>query len=105
MVTTLLVPFGMSDGTLFEPLQVPNGKACGCVCPACQRPLIARQNHATPHFAHAPGEYCAKAFETAVHLAAKQLIADRQALRLPVLTFTNPYAHLVFGETPKPEVI
>lgn len=92
MGATLRVPFGMRDGTLYEPLQVPNGKACGCVCSACQRPLIAYQNHSTPHFAHAPGADCATALETAVHLAAKQVIAARRELRLPMLPYTNPAA-------------
>lgn len=105
MPPTLRVPFGWKDDRLWEPRQVPNGKACGCVCPACQRRLIAKQNHKTPHFAHAPGEDCAKALETAIHLAAKQLIADRQELRLPILTFTNPYARRVYGDEPKPEVV
>lgn len=105
MPPTLRVPFGWKDDRLWEPGQVPNGKACGCVCPACQRPLIARQNHQTPHFAHAPGADCPKALETAIHLAAKQLIADRQALRLPVLTFTNPDARASFGRKPQAEDI
>jgi len=105
MATGLRVPFGWRDERLWEPRQVPNGKACGCVCPACQRPLIARQNHQTPHFAHAPGADCAHAVETAIHLAAKQLIADRQALRLPLLAFTNSYARRPYGEEPKAEVI
>jgi hypothetical protein len=105
MPAGLRVPFGWKDERLWEPRQVPNGKGCGCVCPACQRPLIAKQNHPTPHFAHAPGADCPKALETAIHLAAKQLIADRQALRLPVLTFTNPYARPNWGRPTQPETI
>jgi len=85
MARQLHVPFGLRNSTLYEPQQVANGKGCNCVCPGCLRPLIARQNHSTPHFAHAPGEDCAKAFETAVHLAAKQVIAKRGVLRLPAL--------------------
>lgn len=105
MPQPLRVPFGWKDERLWEPRQVPNGKGCGCICPACRRILIARQNHQTPHFAHAPGEDCAKAVETAIHLAAKQLIADRQELRLPVLTFNDPFPHPFGGGKPKPEVI
>lgn len=92
MATVLRVPFGLDGDKLFEPSQVPNGKACGCVCPACKRPLVAKQKSSTPHFAHAPGEDCAKALETAVHLAAKQLIAARRELRLPAVTFFNHWA-------------
>ena len=79
----LLVPFGLKDDVLYEPQQVPNGKACGCLCPGCKHTLIARQNAKTPHFAHAVGEDCQKGFETAVHLAAKQLIAERMELSIP----------------------
>lgn len=92
MSSALRVPFGLQDGKLYEPFQVPNGKSCGCACPACKRPLVARQNAATPHFAHASGQDCAKALETAVHLAAKQLIAERRELRLPALKFYNHWS-------------
>jgi len=87
----LRVPFGQIGDRLFEPRQVPNGKACGCICPACKRPLIARQRAQTPHFAHGPGQDCAHAVETAVHLAAKQIIADQGELRLPVVRYSNLY--------------
>ncbi|OYY60465.1 MAG: hypothetical protein B7Y50_07285 [Hydrogenophilales bacterium 28-61-11] len=105
MLPALRVPFGLKDEVLYESRQVPNGKACGCICPACQRSLIARQNHQTPHFAHAPGEDCAKALETAVHLAAKQIIAERLELRLPVLAYINPYARPLYGVPSQPQTV
>jgi hypothetical protein len=86
---SLRVPFGLSGSTLYEPNGVPNGKACGCICPSCKRPLIARQGATTPHFAHAPGEDCARGFETAVHLAAKQIIAQRKEVRLPIVEYQS----------------
>lgn len=86
----LLVPFGLKDGILYEPNQVLNGKDCGCVCPGCNHPLIARQNAQTPHFAHAAGEDCKRGFETAIHLAAKQLIADRMELSPPPAVIHYP---------------
>lgn len=92
MTHPLLVPFGLKDDRLFEPMQVPNGKACGCVCPACKKPLWAKQNAKTPHFAHAQGENCTRGFETAVHMAVKQIIADKMEVRLPALTWVNPFA-------------
>lgn len=87
---TLLVPFGLKDGVLYEPTQVLNGKDCGCACPSCKHPLIARQGAQTPHFAHAAGEDCKRGAETAVHLAAKQLIAERMALSLPPAVIHYP---------------
>lgn len=87
---SLLVPFGLKDGSLYEPRQVSNGKSCGCVCPGCQHPLIARQNSQTPHFAHAAGEDCKNGFETAIHLAAKQLIAERMEFSFPAVDLHLP---------------
>lgn len=89
-MAVLKVPFGLRGGQLFEPLQVENGKRCGCDCPGCGRPLIARQHAQTPHFAHAPGEDCARGYETAIHLAAKQLIAERMTIALPPLDWRAP---------------
>ncbi len=84
----LQVPFGLRNGRLFEPLQVERGKGCGCTCPGCGAALIAKHAPAgkvSPHFAHAYGEGCSTGLESALHLAAKQLIADRNELYLPPL--------------------
>ncbi len=64
------------EGALVHIDSVPNGNNCGCFCPACKKPLQARnagqiREH---HFAHQPGVDCPTAFETALHLLAKQLI-------------------------------
>lgn len=93
MSRTLRVPFGMKDGILYEPNQVPNGNHCGCYCPdpRCHAPLIARQGAKTPHFAHAPGVDCALGLETIVHMAAKQLIAKRMELSLPKVHLYIPH--------------
>lgn len=90
MKSSLLVPFGLKDETLYEPTQVENGKACGCVCPACKKPLVAKQNAKTPHFAHSQDDNCARGFETAVHLAVKQIIAEKMEVRLPAVVWKNP---------------
>lgn len=87
--TRLQVPFGLTpaDGRMYAPREVPLGIACGCVCPGCHAPLIAKhipKGGKVPHFAHAPGSQCATGFETAVHLAAKQLIAREARIHLPL---------------------
>lgn len=82
------VPFGLRDERLFEPLDVARGKACGCFCPGCGAELIAKhapEGKVSPHFAHASGKGCNTGLESALHLAAKQLIADRKVLYLPRL--------------------
>ena len=92
MLYKLRVPFGSKDARLYEPKDVLNGKACGCICPACKAPLIAKQSAQTPHFAHAPGASCEYGLETAIHLAAKQIISDRMEVRIPAIKFYSPYA-------------
>lgn len=86
--SSLQVPFGLREGRLYEPLQVESGLKCGCTCPGCGAPLVAKHSpsgRVVSHFAHQPGADCATGFETAVHLAAKQLIADRSQVFLPVV--------------------
>lgn len=85
---TVRVPFGLSvaDGRMYAPREVPLGKRCGCICPACKDKLIARhelKGRKTPHFSHVSEADCAKGLETAVHLAAKQLIEQEMLLFLP----------------------
>ncbi|WP_323144858.1 competence protein CoiA family protein [Massilia phyllosphaerae] len=76
---------------MYEPRQVPLGKKCGCICPACSFPLYAKHCESgkrAPHFAHAPGSACESGTETSLHLAAKQLIYDRKGFLFPELTAT-----------------
>ncbi|MFA9273257.1 MAG: hypothetical protein ACEQSE_00160 [Candidatus Aquirickettsiella gammari] len=93
------VPFGLlrSTGKLHEPRSVPLGKSCDCICPACKEPLYSKHCHGekvTPHFAHATGANCKHGYETAIHLAAKQLIEERKILAIPSL-----FAHVQFGSS------
>lgn len=64
-----------SDGRLVHVSDVQNGLKCGCICPACKSPLIARQGKKRDwHFAHVSDVNCSNAGETALHLAAKQAL-------------------------------
>jgi hypothetical protein len=64
--------------------EVENGLACGCTCPGCGSDLIAKkgpiQEH---HFAHASGSDCAAGVESGLHLAAKDILAEREEIFLP----------------------
>lgn len=84
--TSLRVPFGLKDSRMWAPKQVPAGKGCGCRCPACGGALVAKaitSRWRRPHFAHLRGSNCKAGYETAIHLKAKQLIADERRLWLP----------------------
>lgn len=75
------------DGAIHFIDQVPNGKACGCRCTVCKQPLIARQGAERQwSFAHYPehdASRCAWAAETALHRAAKEVLATIKCLHLP----------------------
>lgn len=82
----LKVPFGLKDGRMWAPKQVPTGRQCGCVCPACLAPLVAKaadSEERRPHFAHLAASDCRAGYETALHKKAKQLLEEHRALLLP----------------------
>jgi hypothetical protein len=65
--------------------EVENGLACGCTCPGCGSDLIAKKGPVMEdHFAHASGADCAAGVESGLHLAAKDILAKRQEIALPV---------------------
>lgn len=92
------VPFGLKEGRVWSPGEVEKGKRCGCVCPGCGSPLVAKAKESRrrrPHFAHLTGAGCETGLETGIHLRAKQLIAERAELLLPAwigdpVTMPNP---------------
>lgn len=77
------IPVGDRGGQLVLATQVERGLACGCVCPNCRAPLVARLGPMRrPHFAHM-GTESPSCAETAIHLYAKQLVASGGPLTLP----------------------
>lgn len=61
---------------------VPNGKDCGCVCKECGGELIAKNNGniKAHHFAHKSGNDSIKCSQTALHLLAKEIIAEEKRI-------------------------
>ena len=57
---------------------VENGMSCGCVCPCCKEKLMAKNGGTKRmhHFAHVSGVDCEGAYETMLHLLAKERIQD-----------------------------
>lgn len=80
----LKLPFGMRDGRLVHISEVERGLKCGCLCPSCSHQLVARKGEqVVHHFAHHKGEDCQKSVETALHLAAKQVLEEEKRIRVP----------------------
>ena len=82
--TSSRLPYGSKKGKLLHISEVSRGLACGCVCPACGDRLVARKGTIREHhFAHAAGNDCRTAVETALHLAAKEVLERRKEIVLP----------------------
>lgn len=79
------LPYGMApNGRLLHISEVENGLACGCVCPSCRGKLVANKGPIkTHHFAHHADRACVSAYETMLHMLAKQVIADQKQVMLP----------------------
>ncbi len=65
-----------ADGKLVHVDEVENGDNCGCLCPACNEPLVAKNKGKIKmhHFAHKSGTECNFAYESMLHLLAKEKI-------------------------------
>jgi hypothetical protein len=79
------------NGRVVHVDEVPNGGKCGCLCPACKSPVIAKNggDERAHHFAHdgrVEDQYCS---ETALHFAAKQIVADNKKVLLPSPTLLS----------------
>lgn len=78
------LPFGINAAKRIVHINdVERGRACDCTCPGCKAPLTAAKGPVRQHhFRHAVEVECEGAAESAIHLAAKQLIRERRKLTL-----------------------
>ena len=83
--TKIKLPFGLNEKNILAHIaDVESGKKCGCVCPSCRSPLIAAKGSKKQHhFKHAIINECESGLESAIHLAAKQIIMERKQVTLP----------------------
>ncbi|QQO35363.1 hypothetical protein JJC00_06705 [Bradyrhizobium diazoefficiens] len=76
-----------AEGRLLHIGEVPSGLACNCVCPGCERRLVAKkgdvQAHHFAHHAQQDGRSCESAGETALHKFAKRILDERLEITLP----------------------
>ena len=74
-----LLTYAINDkGHFVKVDDVPAGVDCNCFCPACNEPLIAKNkgNKRVHHFAHKSGTECVHAFESMLHILAKEKIRE-----------------------------
>lgn len=87
-----------SCGKLVDVHSVPRGLACGCICPGCGGRLLSNQGKIRAwYFSHESGAECSGGAETALHLAAKQLILEHRSVALPPLVVKFSRQHPKFG--------
>ena len=89
----LLIPFARRqiDGRSVDATMVVSGLKCGCECPSCGKPVIARHcTERVSHFAHPAVANCQATYESALHLAAKQVIVDLGFVWLPWSPVAEP---------------
>lgn len=77
-----------------HPLDVPNGRECGCVCDECGEDLVAKANiegkkyEKEPHFAHQMNTRCHPSGERGLLEAFRLVIEAKRRLVLPSASFT-----------------
>lgn len=72
----LLIPYALKDGRIVHVDSVDRGRACDCICPACNGLLVARKGDIrVHHFAHDMYAICNG--ESALHATAKHLLFQR----------------------------
>ncbi len=74
------------QGELKYVRDVPQGDECGCICPKCHEPLIAKHclnEGKIPHFAHKSDSVCIGAQMSALHLLAQQIIKESKSVIVP----------------------
>lgn len=79
-----LIPFGLDRNTkeIVEPEDAARGRACNCICPGCQAPLLSRHPKENRiHFAHdskhpeaKPEEECPFSSAVAIAMMARELV-------------------------------
>lgn len=77
-------------GALVHVDAVAKGAKCACRCPHCDAPLYAKNGGRWPepgtrihHFAHSQGHECEGAYESSLHLLAKEILQETGRIMLP----------------------
>lgn len=87
MKASLTIPFALdSHERLVAARDLPKLALGPFRCAACRSPVILKQGEVrTWYFSHLPGSDCAKGFETALHMLAKQILVEHRHVRVPAL--------------------
>lgn len=93
--------YALKDGQITSIADVESGLKCGCICPACGEPLVAKKgSKMAHHFAHHAGKNCEYGYQTSLHLAAKDILSKAKKMVIPavVLDFPGSYKREIISE-------
>ena len=83
--------YALHDGNIVSINDVESGMKCGCVCPACGSPLIAKKgSKVMHHFSHHSQINCEYGYESSLHLAAKDILSQAKRIILPAVRLQFP---------------
>lgn len=89
----LNLTYALKDGVITNISDVESGLKCGCVCPACGEPLVAKKGaKMMHHFAHHAGHNCEYGYESSLHLAAKDILSKAKKIVIPPVYVSFPYS-------------
>ena len=89
--------YGLKDGKLIYIDEAENGLDCGCVCPSCGKPLIARQGQKNAHhFAHKGTNECEYVKQTNIHCMAEEIFLKEKSVYLPSCVLDMGNIHGIF---------
>lgn len=99
----LLIIARSASDQMIDVVDAKNGLKCECTCTCCGDRLVARQGPVKVwHFAHESGADCAGGVESALRLAAKQIIKDEGLIFVgsynPVKFGLASFTHILHGE-------
>lgn len=92
--------YGLKEGKLIYIDEAENGIDCGCVCPSCGKPLIARQGQKNVHhFAHRGTNECEYVRQTNIHCMAEEIFLEEKEIFLPpiIINEGNTYSPVFRG--------
>ena len=81
----------LKDGVVIHIKNAERGLKCGCTCPACGEPLVAKKGKKMMHhFSHHAAHYCEYGYESSLHLAAKEILSHAKRMTLPAVYVSFP---------------
>ena len=83
MTNKIKLPCGIDkDGNIVYIKDALKGQDCGCFCPGCKQPLVAKKGDVREqHFAHKSKDFdCEHGFQSALHYMAKDIFMELEYL-------------------------